>query len=46
MSRMTCFALQRAFAMLDGYKYGTKAADWSPLVFLVEGAVRWVNGGW
>lgn len=42
MSRMTLFALQRIEAYLEGYKVGTRAADWSPALCLAEEVVKWL----
>lgn len=40
MSRMTLFALQRLESVLEGFKSGTRAADWSPLLSLAEEIVK------
>lgn len=43
MSRMTLFLYLRVEGVLSSYKFGTKAADWSPLLTLIEETVRWYD---
>jgi hypothetical protein len=42
MARMLLFLLQRLEGVLEGFKVGTKAVDYTPLVSFVEEIVRWV----
>lgn len=42
MARTLLFTLQRLEACLEGYRVGTKAADWSPLLTLIEETLRWL----
>jgi hypothetical protein len=42
MARMLLFALQRACSFLDGFKYGTRAGDYSPALSLVWEVVSWL----
>ena len=43
MARMLLFALQRMFAVLDGFKYGTRWADYSPALSLVWEVISWLT---
>lgn len=37
---LTLFTLRRLETVLEGFKVGTKAADWSPLLSFIEEIVK------
>jgi hypothetical protein len=41
MARMLLFLLQRLEGVLEGFKVGTKAVDFTPLVSLVSEVLTW-----